>query len=97
MKAKRNLKAIKKVEEQDNSASRPMLSLEQSREILNQNGIEYTDEEILIIREFMYQMAEMANHHYHNHRIIQPKIISIKKVNETKSILIRPCKHRRAS
>ncbi len=100
MKTKGKLLAIKgSPPEPDETAEKPMLSIDECKSILNQDGLEYTDEEILIIRDFMYQMAEMTIRHYHDHRLCQPKVISINKINDdkTKSIPIRPSQHRRAS
>lgn len=36
-----------------------MLSITESKKILNRNGLNYTDEEINKIREFIYILAEM--------------------------------------
>ena len=99
MKAKNKLKAVKVTESQDNSVNRPMLSLELSRKILNKNGIEYTDEEILTIREFMYRVAEITTKHYQRVKEANSKVIPIIQTNqdETKSIPLRSGKYRRAS
>jgi hypothetical protein len=88
------LEAIKK----ENSVSRPMLSLEQSRAILNQQGIEYSDDEIIIIRDYMYRVAEITIKHYErirdNDLTIVPKIQTDQ--DEAESIPIHPGKYRRA-
>ena|SRR5215212_4886513 len=85
--------------EKESSVSRPMLSLEQSKAILNQQGIDYTDEEILIIRDYMYRVAEITIKHYErirdNDLTIVPKIQTDQ--DEAESILIHPGKYRRAS
>lgn len=36
------------------------LSLEECKKILNQDGFEYTDEEVLVIRDWLYQFADMT-------------------------------------
>ena len=36
-----------------------MLSITESKKILNRNGLSYTDEEINQIREFIYVLAEI--------------------------------------
>jgi len=97
VKTKNRLKAVNEFEDQDNSVSRSMISLEQSREILNQNGIEYTDEEILIIREFMYRVAEITTKHYQRIKENNGKVIPIIQTNqdETKSISLHSGKYRR--
>lgn len=86
-----------KEEREDNSVSRPMLSLEQSRTILNQNGIEYTDEEILIIREFMYCVAEITAKHYQRIKENNSKVISITQTDqdEATSLSLHSGKYRR--
>lgn len=41
-----------------------MLSLTKCKKILNKNGISYTDEEIIKIREFLYILAEIEYQSY---------------------------------
>lgn len=86
------------VECQDDSTCRPMLSLEESRAILNKNGIEYTDEEILVIREFMYCVAEITSKYYQRIKDNNAKVIPITQTvqDETKSIPLHSGKYRRA-
>jgi len=36
-----------------------MISIEKCKKILNVNGNSYTDEQIIKIREFLYQLAEI--------------------------------------
>jgi len=88
------LEAVQK----ESSVSRPMLSLEQSKAILNQQGIEYTDEEVLILRDYMYRVAEITIKHYG--RIRDKNLTTVLKIqtdqDETESILIHPGKYRRA-
>ena len=70
MKAKNNLKTAIEIEadKADSSSTRPMVSLEASKATLNYHGISYTDEEILIIREFIYRMAEITTAYYQRFR-----------------------------
>ena len=98
MKTSCGLKALKDGNINDSSVTGTLLSLQECKAILNQDRLEYTDEEILIIRDFMYQMAEMTIRHYHDHRISQSKVIAINEIKDDKkkSIPIRPSKHRRA-
>lgn len=42
-----------------------MLSLTKCKKILNKNGIIYTDEEIIMIRNVLYKFAKV----YHKHQI----------------------------
>lgn len=43
-----------------------MLSLEKCRELLNKKGKNYTDEQILEIRDFCYKLAEIEYEEYLN-------------------------------
>ncbi|MDZ4792831.1 MAG: hypothetical protein SGI83_01000 [Bacteroidota bacterium] len=75
------------------------VSIEQCREIMNRDGLKYTDEELHVIRDFMYLIADITRSHYE--RIQEKnKIIDINENNcdhETKSLFIRPGQYRRAS
>lgn len=69
------------------------VSLDQCRAIMNKNGIEYTDEELLKIRDFMYRVLEITTAHYERVQESKAKIIDINRNNsdhETKSISICP-------
>jgi hypothetical protein len=100
MKSKIKIKAVnaKEADSTDNSLTRPMLSLETSKAILNQHGITYTDEEILIIREFMYGVAEITAACYQRLKENDFKVITLTQIDqyETKSIPIRSGEYRRA-
>jgi hypothetical protein len=100
MKAKSKIKAtnVKEANSGDNSLIRPMLSLEVSKTILNKHGIIYTDEEIVIIREFMYRVAEITAAYYRRLKENDFKVITLTQTDqdETKSIPIRSREHRRA-
>lgn len=39
--------------------TKTMLSITKCKKILNRNEIHYTDEEIIMIRDFLYKMAEI--------------------------------------
>jgi hypothetical protein len=77
----------------------PTLSFEESREILNSNGVTYTDEEITIIREFMARLTEITTAYFQRlkekntaHSFITP----IENHDPTESIPLHPRQHRRA-
>lgn len=95
---KKRSKTTLQATQKENSVSRPMLSLEQSRAILNQQGIEYTDDEIFTIRDYMYRVAEITIKHYE--RIRDNDLTIVTKIqtdqNEAESIPIHPGKYRRA-
>lgn len=99
MKTRSKLKVVKDVDYLDKSVSRPMLSIEESSGFLNKHGIAYTDEEIGIIREFMYCVAEITSKQYQRIEENKSKEIPITQINqdEAKSIPIRSRKYRRAS
>lgn len=77
-----------------------IVSLEQCQAIMNKDGLEYTDEELLKIRDFMYRIMEITASHFERLKNNEAKVIHInsnQSPNEKKSISIRSCKHRRAS
>jgi len=41
-----------------------MITLKKCKEILNKNELKYSDEEIRIIRDLLYQMAELEYHKF---------------------------------
>lgn len=100
MKAKTKIKDIylKQADSVENSLTRPMLSLEVSKTILNQHGIKYTEEEIIVIREFLYRLAEITSAYYQRLKENSSEIITLTPNNqdETKSIPIRSGEYRRA-
>ncbi len=71
------------------------------REILNADGNNFSDEEIIIARDFLYQMAELNHLCFINYKqaLTETRIIVIDKYlnNETQSNSIPASKHRRAS
>ena len=74
------------------------LSLEVCKRIMNKNGLNYADNEIIQIRDFLYLMAEISTNHFHRKVTQETKIISLTD-NEnnvkTKSIPLHPGKYRR--
>lgn len=75
-----------------------MLSIEQSKEILNCNGANYSDKEIEIIREFIYALAEIDYQLFKRKQEKEIKVIPIDYLkNEKKSHSLHPGIHRRAS
>ena len=84
---------------EDHIAART-ISLDRAREIMKEEGIEYTDEELNEILEFISKVISISTHHYERIKQKQAKVISINANNsthETESIPIHPSKHRRAS
>jgi hypothetical protein len=74
------------------------LSLEFCKKILNVNGNVYSDEEIIRIREFLYELAEIECRHFRDWEQQQEnKIITIPRNNyeTTESHPLYPSKYRR--
>ncbi|MEK6616863.1 MAG: hypothetical protein AABZ32_12295 [Bacteroidota bacterium] len=87
-----------------------MLSIIESKKILNKNGLNYTEEEINQIREFIYVLAEIDYEIFIRHlqeeaekkKSIDTKIIPINNNqnqinNEQDSNSLHPSEYRRAS
>lgn len=98
MKTKCKLRALESSAWPEKPVLRPMVSLEESKAILNKHGIVYTDEEIATIRDFMHCIAELTVSHYQRLKENKADIIPIHQTdkNEEKSIPIYPRKYRRA-
>ena len=78
--------------------SAKVISLEKCREIMKENGIEYTDEELLTLRDFLYRLFEISSSHYERRKENQAKVIDINQSDyEKKSIPLCKSEHRRAS
>jgi hypothetical protein len=71
------------------------------REILNADGNNFSDEEVIIARDFLYQMAELNHLCFINYKqaITETKIKEIDKYlnNETQSNIISSSEYGRAS
>ncbi|MEP7374740.1 MAG: hypothetical protein ABI675_15195 [Chitinophagaceae bacterium] len=80
----------------DDPLTRPMIPLEQCRSIMNQGGLVYTDEELIIMRAFMYRLAEITTAHYDRKKAAEEnesKVITLNKNydhDETTSISLCP-------
>jgi hypothetical protein len=68
--------------------------------ILNKNGLEYTDEEIIQIRDFLYLLAEITTNHFHRKKEtdkIKPLTINNhENTTQAESIPLHPGEYRRA-
>ena len=75
-----------------------IISLEKCKEVMLENGIEYAEEELIFLREFLYRLLDITSSHYYRIKEKEAKIIDINKTDhETKSIPLYPSEHRRAS
>ncbi|MBI3502836.1 MAG: hypothetical protein HY063_13680 [Bacteroidetes bacterium] len=73
------------------------LSLEQSKKILNRNGNNYTDEQIIIIRDFIYTMATIQYLFITEQYIKNKSLTKNQNQNEKECIPLHQSEHRRAS
>lgn len=76
----------------------PNFPIEKAKAILNQRGINYTDEEITIIRDFITRLTEITLA-FHE-RAKAKRVIPITQINDhepAKSLSLHPRQHRRAS
>jgi hypothetical protein len=74
------------------------ISIERAKEIMKEEGIEYTDKELEEVLDFISKMISITTGHYERIRQKEAKVISLNtSTHETKSIPLHPSKHRRAS
>ncbi len=74
------------------------ISIEATKKIMEEEGIEYTDEELQEILDFISNIISITTSHYERIKEQETKVISINtNTHETKSISLHPSKHRRAS
>jgi hypothetical protein len=74
------------------------ISLERAKQIMNEEGVEYTDDELNEILDFISKAISIATSHYERVKQKETKVISINtSTHETKSIPLHPGKYGRAS
>lgn len=75
------------------------ISLVRAKEIMKEEGIEYTDDELKQVLDFISTVISITAPHYERLQQKKVKVISINtnSPHETKSIPLHPCKYRRAS
>lgn len=76
---------------------RKMLSLQRAREIMDEEGIQYTDEELQEVIDFISKWIVISTEHYARLKELKTKIISLNSnpTHETKSIPIHSRKYGR--
>lgn len=77
-----------------------MVSIDKLKQVMNQNGLDYSQAELLIIRDLLYRLAEISVSHYERIQTSEAKVISINKTDHydtEESIPIRQGEYRRAS
>lgn len=75
------------------------VSLQRAREIMTEEGIEYSDEELKEILDFVSKVISITTARYERTKQNEAKVISINTntTHETKSIPLHPGEYRRAS
>jgi hypothetical protein len=73
------------------------ISVHRVKEIMEEEGINYTDEELDEVLDFLFSVVSITTAHYERKKQNETKVISIKTnaTHETKSIPLYPCQHRR--
>jgi len=82
----------------DELPDRSMIPIEKCRAIMNRGGLHYTDDELIIMRNFLYRLAGIMTSCYDRMKANEAKVISINKSNEhdkTESIPLRSCEYGR--
>lgn len=90
-------KSIKQEEKPTEVAEARTISLQRAKEIMKEEGIEYTDEELKEVLDFISKVITITTSHYERIKQNQAKIISINTnhPHETKSIPLHPGKYGR--
>ena len=73
------------------------ISIHRVKEIMVEEEIHYTDEELNEILHFLFSIISITTAHYERKKQNETKVISIKTntTHETKGIPLYPCQHRR--
>lgn len=76
-----------------------IITLQRAKEIMKEEEIEYTDDELREVLHFVASVTTITNTHYERTKQTEAKIISINQntTHETESHSLHPCEHRRAS
>lgn len=72
------------------------LSLEHCKKVLNQDGLNFTDEEVILIRDYLYAMAEIDFLYFTEEVLKKETETKNQNNNETKSHSLHQSKYRRA-
>lgn len=75
------------------------ITLQRAKEITKEEEIEYTDEELKEILQFVSKIVSITTAHYERTKQNEARVININTntTHETKSLPLHPCQHRRAS
>jgi len=96
MKTKSNLQKEKPVIE---AGMIHTISAARAKEIAREEGVDYTDEEVNEVLQFVSKVVSITTSHYERLKEKEAKIININTnaPHETTSLPLHPCQHRRAS
>jgi hypothetical protein len=74
------------------------IPLHRAKDIMKEEGIKYSDEELSEVLQFISKVISITTSHYERRKERQAKVISINtnRTHEKESILIHPSKYRRA-
>jgi len=74
------------------------ISIEAAKKIMEEEGMEYSDEQLQEVLDFISKVISITTYHYERIKEKETKVISINtSTHETKSISLHPSKHRRGS
>lgn len=92
----KKLKAVPDLEKLNSVKTGEKLSLHECKKILNRKGHNYTDEEIILIRDFVYAMATIDYLFFTEQCLLQQQIL-IQNNDEQNSNPLHQSEYRRAS
>jgi hypothetical protein len=72
------------------------LSPEHCRKVLNQDGLNYTDEEVTMIRDYLYAMAEI-DYLYFTEEVLKKETLTQNQKKDETGDSLHPGEYRRAS
>lgn len=75
------------------------IPIARAKEIIDEEGVEYTIEELKEVLQFVSKVVSITTSHYERIKEKEAKIININTIttHETTSLPLYPCQHRRAS
>lgn len=84
---------------QENMLETKTITIERAKEIMKEEGIEYTGEELKQVLDFISEVILITTTHFERVKQKETKVISINtnRIHETKSIPLYSSEHRRAS
>lgn len=92
-------KPINELANQESREGASVIPLQRAKEIMEEEGIEYTNEELKEVMNFLAKVVSITTAHFERKKQGEAKVISIntKTTHETKSVPLHPGEYRRAS